>query len=121
MFGVSQDFVRRRPPSIKLARLFTGCTLLPAPTLRSVWFPSFMCTGCSRSPAVEIMDVPTDDYSSYFREVHGRKVNVLNERYALPADDEELKVRALFTDVPSFRAYCGFARHLCSGSRYFTA
>ncbi|VDB83046.1 unnamed protein product [Peniophora sp. CBMAI 1063] len=37
------------------------------------------------------MDVPSEDYSSYFREVHGRKVNVLNARYALPADDEELK------------------------------
>ena len=42
------------------------------------------------------MDVPSEDYSSYFREVHGRKVNVLNAQYALPADDEELKVRARF-------------------------
>ncbi|KAJ8700323.1 hypothetical protein PTI98_003364 [Pleurotus ostreatus] len=33
-----------------------------------------------------------DDDSDYFRNVHGRALNALNERYMLPVDHDEVKV-----------------------------
>lgn len=35
------------------------------------------------------------DTEDYFRHVHGRRLNALNPRYMLPADDDELRVSAL--------------------------
>jgi hypothetical protein len=33
-----------------------------------------------------------EDDSAYFRFLHGRKLNTLNETYLLPVDDDEVKV-----------------------------
>lgn len=64
------------------------------------------------------MDVPSEDYSSYFRDVHGRKVNVLNARYALPADDEELKVRARAFGRAFFPSLLRLHTPMCAAVRY---
>jgi hypothetical protein len=52
------------------------------------------------------MSIRPEDYDRFFRTVYGRRCNALNERYALPADDEELKVRAPLSP-PEFEADSG--------------
>lgn len=50
------------------------------------------------APGVPPLDVPDEiiwvgeDDSSFFRIIHGRKLNALNKRYMLPADADEIRV-----------------------------
>lgn len=47
---------------------------------------------CPRCVPVELPVLPDSESKRFFREVFGRSVNVLNDRYILPADDDEVKV-----------------------------
>ncbi|KAI0322208.1 S-adenosyl-L-methionine-dependent methyltransferase [Amylostereum chailletii] len=50
-----------------------------------------MCARCTTPPPVTLESIAPEDDSRFFRDVCGRRCNILNPRYVLPADDEELK------------------------------
>ncbi|KAI0035915.1 S-adenosyl-L-methionine-dependent methyltransferase [Vararia minispora EC-137] len=50
-----------------------------------------MCYCCPSPPPVQLMSIRPDDYHRFFRTVYGRRCNALNNRYLLPADEDELK------------------------------
>ncbi|ETW85877.1 hypothetical protein HETIRDRAFT_438488 [Heterobasidion irregulare TC 32-1] len=47
-----------------------------------------MCARCAPS---DVLFVDPADHDQFFRDVHGRRCNSLNDRYLFPADEEELK------------------------------
>lgn len=55
---------------------------------------------CPRCVPVELPVLNDSESKRFFREVFGRSVNVLNDRYILPADDDELKVSVLCPLAP---------------------
>lgn len=60
--------------------------------------PRSSSSKCSRSSTNDAVDANDDvacvgdDDSAFFRTLHGRKLNSMNNRYMLPADEDELKV-----------------------------
>lgn len=53
-------------------------------------------------PAVAPLNVPSEvsyvgeDDSEFFTHIHGRKMNSMNQRYMLPADEDEVRVSLAF-------------------------
>ncbi|EIM90105.1 S-adenosyl-L-methionine-dependent methyltransferase [Stereum hirsutum FP-91666 SS1] len=57
---------------------------------------------CPRCVPVELPVLNDSESKRFFREVFGRSVNVLNDRYILPADDDELKRFDIFHRMIKF-------------------
>jgi hypothetical protein len=45
------------------------------------------------------LDYVGEDDTQFFRRVHGRRLNTMNERYMLPVDDDEIKVFFLTGEI----------------------
>ena len=50
-----------------------------------------MCIECVPP---QLVDITPHDHDRFFRMVSGRRCNNLNHRYVMPADEDELRVRA---------------------------
>ncbi|KAF7976349.1 hypothetical protein HWV62_5921 [Athelia sp. TMB] len=62
-----------------------------------------------------------DDDSKYFAEIHGRKINTMNQRYMLPADEDEIKRSGLHHRVVNWifagKNYVGPVKEILSINR----